>query len=237
MSDKSKVIWLTGASSGIGKTIAELFVKKNHKVVCCSRNIDKLKKLKSELESDSRLIKIYKLDVANPNEVFDTYQEIKKEADIDCLINNAGITSFNAAKDDSVEEIRKIIETNLLGSIYTIKAVLPDFIKKKHGTIINILSVVTKKIFENSSVYSASKQGLLAYTNVLREEVREHNIRVINIIPGATKTPIWSNDILEKYSQRMMTPNDISKIVFDVFSLNTNIVAEEIVLRPIKGDL
>lgn len=236
MTAKTKVIWLTGAGSGIGKSIAEIFVRKNHNVICCSRDAEKLKRLKTELNDKAGLVDIYKLDVTNHSEISKVYNEIKKGKEIDCLINNAGITSFNLAADDTMEEIRKIIETNLLGSIFTIKTVLPDFIKRKKGTIINILSVVTKKVFTKSSIYSASKHGLLAYTNVLREEVREHNVRIINVIPGATKTPMWSNKVLEKHSDRMMTPSDIGKIVFDVFTLETNMVAEEIVLRPIKGD-
>ena len=117
------------------------------------------------------------------------------------LINNAGITSFKLAEENSINEINDIINTNLLGSIYAIKAVLPQMISNRSGTIINILSVVTKKTFTKSSVYSASKMGLLGYTNSLREEVRKYNIKVINVIPGATATPMWSKEMRNQFSE------------------------------------
>ncbi|NWF90628.1 MAG: SDR family oxidoreductase, partial [Ignavibacteriaceae bacterium] len=110
-------------------------------------------------------------------------------------------------------------------------------IKNGGGTIINILSVVTKKIFTKSSAYSASKYGLLGYTNSLREEVRKHNIRIINVIPGATQTPMWSNEIRDKFGDRMMSVNEIAQVVVWLCLQKGTMVTEEIVLRPILGDL
>ena len=102
---------------------------------------------------------------------------------------------------------------NLLGSIYTTKAVLPEMIKRKSGTIINILSVAAKTVFTNSSIYTASKSGLEAFGKVLREEVREYNIRVINIFPGATATEIWSKEALDKFDAFIRTLHDATLIV------------------------
>ena len=99
------------------------------------------------------------------------------------------------------------------------------------------LSVVTKKTFTKSSIYSASKFGLLGYTNSLREEVRKHNIKVINVIPGATATPIWSKEIRNQFSDRMMTAEDIARVLVWAFLQKENLVTEELLLRPIEGDL
>jgi short-subunit dehydrogenase len=110
-------------------------------------------------------------------------------------------------------------------------------INNNSGTIINILSVVTEKIFTKSSAYSASKAGLLAYVNVLREEVRANNIKVINVIPGATKTPIWHPKAIEKNSERMMSPKEIADIIYDLHLLEGIMVPEQLTLRPIQGDL
>ena len=110
-------------------------------------------------------------------------------------------------------------------------------ISKGGGTIINILSVVTKKTFTNSSIYSASKWGLLGYSNSLREEVRKHNIKVINVIPGATETPIWSKEMRNEHSERMMSSDEIARVLVWAFLQKSNLVTEEIVLRPIEGDL
>ncbi len=237
MGDKEKIIWITGASSGIGRSIALRFIKEGKNVAASSRRKEHLEEIKQGINSKGQLFKIFPMNISNSQEVEDASKNISKDFEIDCLINNAGITSFKKAIDNTTEEIREIIGTNLLGSINTIKAVLPIMIENHCGTIINIISVVTKKIFTESSAYSASKSGLLAYTKVLREEVRQYNIRIIDIIPGATRTSIWPERALEKYSNRMMSPDDIGKFVYDLYMIDSNLVPEEIIIRPMKGDL
>lgn len=237
MEKNGKAIWITGASSGLGKAIASEFAEHKEVILGSSRSEESLKKIASELKKGGGFFAPFPMDIADLSRVNDTFKKISADYSVECLVNNAGITSFDSAENNSAEEIKKIIEVNLLGSIYAIKSVLPSMMKRKRGTIINILSVVTKKIFPGSSAYSASKSGLKAYTDVLREEMRKYNIRIINIVPGATKTPIWPNSALEKYSDRMMSPADVAKLVYELYSQKPNIVPEEIVIRPIKGDL
>ncbi len=230
-------IWITGASSGIGKSTAIEFAKTGAKVFVSGRRISELERINTELESEKLSVDIFPCNVASQTNVDQTVKKILVNSKIDCLINNAGITSFKLAEDNSINEINDIINTNLLGSIYTIKAVLPQMITNGGGTIINILSAVTKKVFIKSSAYSASKLGLLGYTNSLREEVRKYNIKVINIIPGATSTSIWSKEMREQFSERMMSSDDIARVLVWAFLQKENLVTEEIVLRPIEGDL
>jgi short-subunit dehydrogenase len=110
-------------------------------------------------------------------------------------------------------------------------------ISRKSGTILNISSVASIKILKGSSVYSASKAGLLQYSRVLREEVRLHNIKVIDVLPGATETPIWNQNVRNKHGERMMKPTDVGKLVIQLVSQSGNMVTEEVVLRPVTGDL
>jgi 3-oxoacyl-[acyl-carrier protein] reductase len=231
-----KTIFITGASSGIGKEISLKFLSNGYKVVAAARRIDLLEKIKNENENGSNYLP-YKLDLSKYEESRLVLEQIASENKIDTLINNAGITSFTSASDDSIEKIKNIIDINLVGSILAIKSVLSEMINNNSGTIINILSVVTEKIFTKSSAYSASKAGLLAYVNVLREEVRANNIKVINVIPGATKTPIWHPKAIEKNSERMMSPKEIADIIYDLHLLEGIMVPEQLTLRPIQGDL
>ncbi len=231
-----KTIFITGASSGIGKEISLKFLSNGYKVVAAARRIDLLEKIKNENENGSNYLP-YKLDLSKYEESRLVLEQIASENKIDTLINNAGITSFTPASDDSIEKIKNIIDINLVGSILAIKSVLSEMINNNSGTIINILSVVTEKIFTKSSAYSASKAGLLAYVNVLREEVRANNIKVINVIPGATKTPIWHPKAIEKNSERMMSPKEIADIIYDLHLLEGIMVPEQLTLRPIQGDL
>lgn len=230
-------IWITGASSGIGKAAAIEFAKVGAKVFASARRVSELERINNEFESDKLSVDIFPCNVASQSNVDQTVKKILANSKIDCLINNAGISSFKLAEDNSINEINDIINTNLLGSIYTIKAVLPQMIVNGGGTIINILSVVTKKTFTKSSAYAASKMGLLGYTNSLREEVRKHNIKVINIIPGATETPIWSKEVRNQFSDRMMSTEEVARVLVWAFLQKDNVVSEEIVLRPIEGDL
>jgi 3-oxoacyl-[acyl-carrier protein] reductase len=237
MSKDKPGIWITGASSGIGKSAAIEFAKTGAKVFVSARRAAELERINTELNSDKIFIEVMPCNVASQTNVDQTVKKILVNSKIDCLINSAGITSFKLAEDNSANEINDIINTNLLGSIYTIKAVLPQMISNGGGTIINILTVVTKKTFVKSSLYSASKWGLLGYTNSLREEVRKHNIKVINIIPGATETPIWSKEMRDEHSERMMSSDDIARVLVWAFLQKENLITEEIVLRPIEGDL
>lgn len=230
-------IWITGASSGIGKAAAEEFARVGCKVFVSARRVTELERLNEALKKDKLSVEIYPCNVASYTNVDQTVKKIQAENNIDCLINNAGVTSFKLAEENSINEIDDIINTNLLGSIYTIKAVLPKMIERKSGTIINILSVVTKKVFTNSTAYAASKNGLMGYTNSLREEVRKYGIKVINVIPGATETPMWSQDVRKKYSERMIESSEIASLLVWLYLQKGNMVSEEILARPILGDL
>jgi short-subunit dehydrogenase len=237
MPNKLNAIWITGASSGIGKELAKEFARVGANVYASARRTNMLELLKKELEAENLQIKTIPCNVASSANVEQTVKQILSETKIDCLINNAGVTSFKKAEDNSLNEIKEIIDTNLLGAIYAIKSVLPSMIENKNGTIINIISVVAKKIFYNSSAYTASKSGLLSYADCLREEVRKHNIRIINVLPGATSTPIWPEKVLRESKDRMMEASDIARLIVSLYLNDTTVVPEEIVLRPIKGDL
>ncbi len=231
-----KFVWVTGASSGIGKSLVKEFISAGFNVFATARRMKLLNVLKSECDSDKLLT--FQCDIAKKSEIQDAIIFLRENTGVvECLVNNAGITSFSSAEKDELSVIENIIETNLLGAIYAIKAVLPDMIINKQGWIISILSVVAQKVFANSSAYSASKLGLLGYTNSMREEVRQHNIRVTNVLPGATITPIWSKSTIDKNASRMMKSTDLAKLIVQLYSSANSVVPEEITMRPVLGDL
>ena len=228
-------IWVSGASSGIGKAIVNEALAKGLSVVATSRDAKKLQLLSNELNSGALVVS--KCDVSDSKSVEEFYKKTFSSEGPDALVNSAGITVFKNAAETSIAEVDGIIKTNLLGSVYAIHSVLPSMISKKQGTIINISSVAAIKILKGSSIYSASKAGLLQYSRVLREEVREHNIKVIDVLPGATETPIWDEKVRNRHKDRMMKPEDVAAFVVELLTGSGNMVAEEIVLRPVTGDL
>ncbi|MBK8945651.1 MAG: SDR family NAD(P)-dependent oxidoreductase [Ignavibacteriae bacterium] len=233
---KQNAVWITGASSGIGKELAKKFSESNFNVIASARRIEQIEKINGEKKSSAKIIPLQN-DISDFTDLSEKIINLKNEFNINCLINNAGITSFKPFVENSIEEIENIINVNLLGAIYSTKLVLPEMIENKSGTIINILSVAAKTVFTKSSVYAASKAGLDYFSKVLREEVRNHNIKIINIFPGATSTEIWPSNVLIKYSDKMMNPENLAELIFNLVNTDKNLVAEEIVVRPITGDL
>ena len=233
-----KVVWITGASTGIGKEIANAISKAGHIVVVTARRKSRLAAIASEIKFAGREATAFVCNVSSERSVQSTAKRIReKYGKIDALINNAGVTVFKSFLDTKVFDFDNIISTNLRGTFLCIKAVLPQMIKLRKGHIINILSVSAKSNFVNSSAYAASKAGTLALSNCLRKEVRKYNIKVSNILPGAVETPMWDRKSIQKYHNRMMLPSDIAQIVLDVFNQPKKVLIEDIVIRPIKGDL
>ena len=237
MNNSKSGVWITGASSGIGKAAAIEFARTGAKVFASARRVKELQRLNLELEPEKLNVEIFPCNVASSTNIDQTVKKILTIQPINCLVNNAGITSFKKAEANSIQEINDIINTNLLGAIYAIKYILPNMIEQGGGTIINILSVVTKKVFTHSSAYAASKMGLLGYADSLREEVRKYNIKIINVIPGATETPMWTSEVRKEKSKKMMASGDIARLIVWLYLQKGNMVAEEIVVRPITGDL
>lgn len=223
-------IWVTGGSKGIGKAIADKFEAEDWNVAISSRSISNFDTVKNPL--------LLRCDVSDENNVKATFDEIiSKFETLDVLVNNAGIGIFKKITDTSVEDFRQQIETNLVGTFLCSKAVIPMMIEKKKGLIINIISVAALKAFANSGAYGATKAGALMLSKVMREELKEHNIKVVSVIPGATATEIWNPKVLEKYSERMIKPEEIAEVVYNVAMQPKGLITEEIVLRPILGDL
>lgn len=229
----NKTVWITGASSGIGKELVNKFSSEGTNVAASARRVDEL----NVFFGDKEFIQCLKTDVTDIYCVSETFQAISNDSFVNCLINNAGTVEFGSVAEQSTDAMLRMIETNLIGSIYTIKSVLPEMLKQNEGTIINIISVVVKKDFTGSAAYTASKSGLYGFTNVLREELKNTNIRVINILPGATATAIWPDKLLEKFNEKMMSPADVAELIWGLYAFKGSAVPEEIVLRPISGDL
>jgi NADP-dependent 3-hydroxy acid dehydrogenase YdfG len=235
---KNKVVWVTGASTGIGKAIAEKFSKEGCIVVVTARRKSRLVKIVSEIKFAGREASAFVCNVMSERSVFQTAKRIReKYGNIDVLINNAGATVFKSFLETKTQDYNNVIDTNLKGPFLCMKAVLPQMIKSKHGSIINILSVAASTAFENSAVYSASKAGMSAMANCIRAEVRRYDIKISNIFPGAVDTAMWESKARQRYRNRMMTPADIAEITFDVYNKPKKVVIEDLIVRPVRGDI
>lgn len=186
----SKIILITGASSGFGKAIAEKFAKGGWNLILTARRKEKLELVASEFSTQYG-IKTHCLffDVQNKEAVFSQLSNLPSDwQSIDLLVNNAGLAlgrdSFDQANLDDWETM---INTNVKGLLYTSRAVLPYLIKQK-GHIINIGSTAGKEVYKDGNVYCATKHAVDAITKAQRIDLLPHQIKVTSIHPGASET-------------------------------------------------
>ncbi|MDO4728162.1 MAG: SDR family oxidoreductase [Bacteroidota bacterium] len=177
-----KVVLITGASSGIGKSIAEYLLDKGYKVYGTSRNPSKYPQSKVNLLS---------LDVNNIHTIQSVVNDIVRlEGRIDVLINNAGVGIVGAIEETPIDQMKHNFDTNFFGPVQMIQQVLPSMRKNKSGLIINITSIAGYMGLPYRGIYSASKGALELLTEALRMEVDQFGVTVTNIAPGDFATNI-----------------------------------------------
>ena len=177
-----KVVLITGASSGIGKSIGEFLHDKGFEVYGTSRNPEKI---------TNPTFPLVALDVRDKQSIFNCiYDVVQKSGRLDVVINNAGVGITGPIEEIPTEEIRNNFETNLFGPIEVMKAVLPQMREQKSGLIINITSIAGYMGLPYRGIYSASKGALELITEALRMEVKSFGIQITNVAPGDFATNI-----------------------------------------------
>ena len=180
----SKVVLITGGSSGIGKSVGEFLSKKGFIVYGTSRNPQK---------TENHPFKLVSLDVNDTESILNAVSEvIKSEGKLDILINNAGMGITGSIEDTPTNEMRKVFDTNLFGAIDVMKAVLPQMRAQKSGLIINVTSIAGYMGLPFRGIYSATKGALEIVTEAIRMEVKSFGIEVTNVAPGDFATNIAS---------------------------------------------
>jgi NADP-dependent 3-hydroxy acid dehydrogenase YdfG len=182
----SKVAFITGGTSGIGKAICTYLASKGVIVYGSGRKVENGSKLDT--------FKLVRCDVTSDDSVKKAVQYIiEQEGKIDLLVNNAGIGMAGSIEDSEIEEIRNIFNTNVAGTLRTCKAVLPQMRKQKSGLIINISSVGGLMGLPYRGIYSSSKSSVELISEAMSMEVMKYGIKVVLIEPGEFKTSINQN--------------------------------------------
>ncbi|NQV77472.1 MAG: SDR family oxidoreductase [Lutibacter sp.] len=193
MNFSNKIVWITGASSGIGKALAMELSKQNVKLILSSRNENALNQVKNECENSST-IKILPLNLEDYTTLFSKVEEaLLLFGSVDVLFNNGGISQRSLAKDTFIEVDKRIMDINYLGTVALTKALLPHFIKKNNGYFVVTTSIVGKIGTPLRSSYAASKHALHGFFDSLRAEVYPNNIKVTLACPGFVQTNVSLN--------------------------------------------
>jgi short-subunit dehydrogenase len=246
---------ITGASSGIGKATALAFAKAGIDVALVSRSTEKLASVAEAAQNAGVQAKVYTVDLSQIVQVEAQMAAIAKDfGDIDILVNNAGIGYTGALRDTPLADWQQVIDINLTSVFQCIMGVLPGMRERlssrklraetssKHhttGTIINIVSIAGKQTFANWGAYCVSKAGLIALSQTLAQEERQHGIRVTAICPGAVNTELWDTTTVQADFDRsnMLTPEIVAQSVLYTALLPQQAVIDELILMSTAGVL
>lgn len=222
-----KVALVTGGGHGIGAAIARKLAGLGLTVVICGRNQTRLQQTAREIQCESLVV-----DVTDWPSVAALAERIKATFNrLDVLVNNAGIGGFGGPLHTMpLENWDAVLNTNLRGVFYTVRAFAALMISGGGGDIINISSIAGKNALPNGAAYGASKWGLNGLSYSIAEELRSHNIRVSVICPGSTNTELSPHP--GKDPKKMLQGDDIAHVVAMLVTQAPQSFASEVVLRP-----
>lgn len=225
-----KVIVITGASDGLGKTLTESLSKENN-VIALATTEEKLQKVAEDNNCNYKVC-----DVSDYHQVEKCTNEIIEEfGKIDILINNAGLWIQEELEENDVERIHDVIDVNLLGMIYMTKAVIPIMKSRQDGIIININSQAGINHKAERVVYNASKWGVTGFSKSLQDEVAKYGIRVTDILPGMLKTDMFNKMNIKKNMENGLDTKEVARLVKFIIDTPKDVMIPEVGIKNINN--
>ena len=227
-----KVALVTGAGRGIGKAVALSLAKLGCRVVLAARTSVELEKVKLDIQNDKGVAIAVPTDLTRDEDIDMLVRESQREfGAVDILINNAGWGKRAPVVRARIEDLDQTLRVNLRAPMILTQKLLPSMIAKGEGAVINIGSVSGKSGEANGAAYSASKFGLIGFTESLYEEVREQGIKVAVILPGFVDTPMIP-PVKHLDRSKMIQADDVAQAVLYVLSAPATACPVEITIRP-----
>ena len=233
---------VTGASSGIGEATARALAGAGARVALAARRVERLEALQDDIESSGGTAIVVETDVTDRDQVQALADETQSEfGGIDILINNAGLMPLSYMKNLHEEEWERMVDVNLKGVLYNIGAVLPVMTEQESGHIVNISSVAGRRVMPGGAVYSATKFGVRALSEGMRNELGPQGIRVISVEPGAVDTElpetITDEELMDDMEGLMsgfeiLESEDIAQKILEAVASPQRVDVEEIVIMP-----
>lgn len=237
----SKAVFITGATSGIGKATARLLAKNNFRLILCGRRKERLVDLEQELSQFTE-IRTLQFDIKDKEQVFAAVKSLPDDfSEIDVLVNNAGNAhGLSNIQDGNIDDWEAMIDINLKGLLYVSKAILPKMVEKNTGFIVNIGSIAGKEVYPSGNVYCATKFAVNAINKAMRIDLNKYDIRVSGIHPGLVETEF--SDVRFKGDTeraknvyagfKALQPEDIADIIHFVITRPYHVNIEDLVVYP-----
>ncbi len=215
----NQVALVTGASGGLGAQIAIELAKRDVQLILVARNMTKLEQVAAECQSfTTKPVDIYSCDLTDDVSINQLLGNLDASYKITMVINNAGLGYFKLAKDLSESEISEMLQLNLNTLIKITQHFVPHYIEAKSGVLVNVASQAAKSATAKSSVYSATKFGVLGYSNALRLELKPYGVHVMTVNPGPIATDFFdkaepTGKYLEQLGAVVLDPEKVAKEV------------------------
>jgi len=229
---------ITGATHGIGRAIAEKLLSEGFSVAVCARNAAELTALKTNWSEEFPDASIWaqQADLSDPAQV-QAFAAGAQQAlgCTDVLVNNAGLFFPGKLADEPDGQLEKLMAVNVYSAYHLTRALLPAMKQRRSGHIFNLCSVASLRAYENGGSYSITKYALHGFSENLRFELMEYDIKVTSVMPGATWSRSWSGSGLPP--ERLMEAADVAAMVWAAYHLSPQANVETIVMRPLAGDI
>ena len=228
---------VTGASRGLGKSLAEFLAAKGFNLHLIATNSKLLNEVKTELENKhGTLVSVYSCDFTIESQVQQLQVDLKSQiSSLDILINNTGAFEFGNVEEPNLTQLKKLLDINVLGA-YSISSVfIPLFKKQKKGHIFNIGSIVTEIPREDVSAYTISKFALKGFTEVLRKELVSYQVKVTELIPGSINTSSWDG-VENVPKDEFIQTKELVDAIWLCYNNTAASNIESITIRPLNRD-
>jgi len=238
MMTKTKVVLITGASRGIGKAIALQFAKNGFDLFLSSKNESKLCETLHDIQLRFPNInaRVCAVDLSTELGCNQLVAEFKKHyTQLNVLVNNAGMFLPGTLMDEDSEQMKFQMNLNFFSAYYLTKGLWSTLMETDRAHVFNMCSIASITAYAAGGGYSVSKFALLGFNKSLRLEGMPFGIRVSAILPGATLTDSWAGVDLPE--SRFMKPEDVAEVILQAYQMNERSVMEEILIRPVLGDI
>jgi len=230
-----KLLVVTGGTKGIGRAVIEKFIDQGFDIATCARKLADLDTLKKSL-AEKGSVYTFQADVSDRNQVnlfCDFVLGLNRSVDV--LVNNAGYFIPGEISTEPEGNLEDMMKANVYSAYHTTRGLVGAMKKNRSGHIFNICSIASIKAYANGGSYAITKFALLGMSKCLREELKEHNIRVTSVMPGATKTASW--DGVDLPDDRFMKVEDVADLIYASYAISGRSVVEEVIIRPQLGDI
>ncbi len=228
---------ITGASKGIGFSVAKRLAEANFSLFIVGRNLERLNEVKSQLLSlGSPEVHVFSGDLSQSEVAKQCVDAVTGQwKSLTVLVNNAGVFLPGTMMEENEGQFETLMTTNMNSAYYITRGLWPLLKLSNRAHVFNMCSIASITAYAAGGSYSVSKFAMLGFSKSLRLEGMPHGIRVTAILPGATLTDSWAG--VDLPPSRFMKPEDVANTIYTAFLINENTAMEEVVLRPILGDI